>query len=537
MKHTLGALAGILIATMLSTHTIAQVTTNVAVGSAKAISLANAVTADPPGIDSIHFNPAGLVKLKNRQRQFNFFYADLNISNAFGEYSDQANELFDGLNYDPSEDTVPNSEGSIDGAAIILPGTGLQDMGFLGSIAGGFSYQLPGTNIVVGTTAYTPDAAGYTRSDTDPGRYNGKKVSLTRLTYLSPSIAWYPTPNLAVGFALTLSYQGVGMELDMRAPGLTTTLLDALNEGICPKDETGQCRDESLGPFDDIGTLLIEVEENMSPTFNVGFLWEPTDWLTFGGVYRSEDKMTLEGDFVYAYSDLWLNYWGQQIGPDVENILGDGFLTTLGEVTPLAIPLGDGHDIGEVSLKQSQPAHISFGTSVRVTPKIKVNLDVKWTEYSSWESFEINFDQELDFLRIASLLSQNAERSSLSMPRDYNDTTSFALGVEYKWDDRLDLRFGYEPRPSAIPDDKQDVMLPFGDADLYGFGFGYKLSATSHLDFALAHLRAKASVTGGESGNANSTEFDNFIYNPYSGIAFATQLKLTLIEFAYRAEF
>ena len=45
----------------------ASFTDSLTVGSAKARSLGHAVTADPPGIDSVHFNPAGLVQLNGRQ--------------------------------------------------------------------------------------------------------------------------------------------------------------------------------------------------------------------------------------------------------------------------------------------------------------------------------------------------------------------------------------------------------------------------------------------------------------------------------------
>src|SRR5690554_6988655 len=38
----------------------------------KAMSLGNAVTADPVGLMSIHFNPAGLTKLDGRQIQISF---------------------------------------------------------------------------------------------------------------------------------------------------------------------------------------------------------------------------------------------------------------------------------------------------------------------------------------------------------------------------------------------------------------------------------------------------------------------------------
>ena len=39
-----------------------QLGQNLTIANAKALSLANAVTADPPGPDSLHFNPAGLYR-------------------------------------------------------------------------------------------------------------------------------------------------------------------------------------------------------------------------------------------------------------------------------------------------------------------------------------------------------------------------------------------------------------------------------------------------------------------------------------------
>ena len=47
--------------------THASFTDSITIGNPKALSLGHAVTADPPDIDSIHFNPAGLTQLKGRQ--------------------------------------------------------------------------------------------------------------------------------------------------------------------------------------------------------------------------------------------------------------------------------------------------------------------------------------------------------------------------------------------------------------------------------------------------------------------------------------
>ena len=52
-----------LVAMLLAGHVSpcrAALVENLTMGNAKALALGNAVTADPPGVDAIHFNPAGL---------------------------------------------------------------------------------------------------------------------------------------------------------------------------------------------------------------------------------------------------------------------------------------------------------------------------------------------------------------------------------------------------------------------------------------------------------------------------------------------
>ena len=61
-KRMLGAL----LATLVASSAEAQLTQNLTLHP-KALALGNAVTADPPGIMSIHYNPAGLTKLEGRQ--------------------------------------------------------------------------------------------------------------------------------------------------------------------------------------------------------------------------------------------------------------------------------------------------------------------------------------------------------------------------------------------------------------------------------------------------------------------------------------
>src|SRR5690242_2529842 len=60
----------------------AGVTDNLAT-SPTAMAMGNAVTADPPGIESIHFNPAGLARLSGMHHVDTIFVASIRNPNRF----------------------------------------------------------------------------------------------------------------------------------------------------------------------------------------------------------------------------------------------------------------------------------------------------------------------------------------------------------------------------------------------------------------------------------------------------------------------
>ena len=68
---------------------------NLAIGNPKALALANAVTASPPGIESIHFNPAGLSRVQGRQQSINVIYGDFGVTLDFGKRTKTRQALLD----------------------------------------------------------------------------------------------------------------------------------------------------------------------------------------------------------------------------------------------------------------------------------------------------------------------------------------------------------------------------------------------------------------------------------------------------------
>ncbi len=67
---------------LLVANANAQLATNLTI-DLRALSLGNAVTADPPGVSAVHYNPAGLAKLEGRQADFQLLAANFGIQTTF----------------------------------------------------------------------------------------------------------------------------------------------------------------------------------------------------------------------------------------------------------------------------------------------------------------------------------------------------------------------------------------------------------------------------------------------------------------------
>ncbi|MCG8672845.1 MAG: outer membrane protein transport protein, partial [Pseudomonadales bacterium] len=352
-----------------------QMLQNITMGNPKALALGNAVTADPPGLDSIHFNPAGLAKLRHRGQQFKVMAAHMEITSETGPQRNSPADVagfeeFYGVPF--PEDDQANRKATATKPMLILPIEGMTKVPAIVAPFGGAWWESESMGITFATTAYTPAAFGFERDrDNDPGAYQGYEVALTRLTYLAPSIGIQFSETLSIGLSIGLSWQGFGTKTKFRAPEQTLVFLggttEQLNDAIAdPEDQLS-----ILGAFDNVGDLTLEMEDVLSPSFNIGVLWEPTPWLAFGLVYQSEAKADMEGEFSMRYSE---EFYGTTT--DLKPI--SPLLALVGGAEFAAVPFQE----GDASLEMTMPQHLSLGTSVQILPDLKVNVDVKWTDYS-----------------------------------------------------------------------------------------------------------------------------------------------------------
>lgn len=508
-----------------------QLMQNLSIGSPKAIALANAVTATGTGIDSIHYNPAALSRYDKRRLHLKGLVAHFKISAEFGEYFDEAEELASFIDYE--SDPVPGTSSETTQPAIMMPFVGLIEPPFLGFPIGGMSYRPKDSNITFATGVYSPAGFGYKREEDDPASYSGETVAMTRLTYFAPTVAVQVTDDFSAGVSLGFSWQGLGIVLPARAPHVAIGVIEEIGNRACPNGATegGFCESlgDPLGIYDSIGTLETELEDALSLTFNLGLLWDPYPWLSLGFVYQSEGVGELKGDFKMTYEDSWTEYWSRQ--PEILR-------------SQSWFPQGSSGEEGKATTELIQPQHASIGLSMQVTPSWRVNVDLKWTETSAWDVMKFEFDQPIDLLLLAGMIQPEEvpDSQTLIMPRKYQDTTSWAVGMEYQWSDHLTLRWGIEDRLSGIPKDRQDVLFPVADTYFYGAGFAYQQDRDTLIEVGFGYLKSEADVPANSSYNANYTgytegeDFDmgTVIYNPYAGIDFTTEVEAYLISISYQ---
>ena len=510
-----GALALAAALVLASTASRASLTENLGTNPI-AMSMGNAVTADPPGVASIHFNPAGLTRLKGNVREDAFFGASVKPYASFS-----APEGFDigGWTDDPLIGTKTGPVRS----TLFIPMIGVLKAR-LPAAAGsslGLSFNKPGSPWTFATALYVTQGVGldHTTDPNDPARFDGRKVVMQRLVYASPTVAykWSDTLSFAVG--VPIAHHGMGLETDMRMPNKLLGIMGELQNGWCgqggnPLDQFafGLCGDGKGGgrlrPFDKVGSMAFEMTAPADPTLNLGVLWEPTPWFAAGAVFQSGAKTVLTGRYVF------------QAEPNLDTFVRGMYSSLLGPIVastfgfPTSIPAVQ---TGNATLVLPFPEHLQLGIKLKPIPRLQINVDAGWTNWGRWDKFTFKFDQGIKLLEMARIFGI-ADSSKLEIPRGYKSTVDVSMGLQLQLTDAITLRAGWEPRKSSIPLNKMDLIAPLPDLTIKSVGVGYQWKEGTRIDIAASYASARFNLPAETSCNLNCSDFFNVIYNPYAGL-------------------
>jgi long-subunit fatty acid transport protein len=515
LAHALPAAAALVLA---AAPAHAALTENIAV-SPVAMSMGNAVTADPPGLDSIHFNPAGLAKIKANTRSDTLFGAVLRTTAEFHQP--------DGFDIGGwTEDPLNGTKSDHSKQAIFIPIAGKASPRLPLAVAAGLglAWHNEGSPWTFATATYVPQAVGIDRSKNpdDPARFDGKKVVIQRLVYLSPSVGYQVNDKFSVGLAVPIAHQGFSLDTEMRFPnkllGIIGKLqdawcgdngnpLDTLGFGLCGTDASGQ-QSGRLRPFNSVGEMKFAGTSPADITFNVGALWQPTDSIGLGAVYQSGSKTVLTGQYNFHANPMLPEFvrhmYGSLFGPVVAAMFG----------FPTSIPTDQG---GNFTMVLPYPAHWQFGAKLKPIEGVQWNIDAGWTDWKKWDNLTFQFDRQVNLLDMARLFGQ-ADSSKLVIPRGYRSVWSYGTGLQLDVWDGVKLRLGYEPRRSSVPTNKIDLIAPMPDLRVKSIGLSFQKSDGMTLETDFSYAKGRFNVPAGTDCNLNCDNFFNVVYNPYAGL-------------------
>ncbi len=511
----------------------AALTDNIAAGVV-AMSLGNAVVADPPGIESIHFNPAGLARLKGEQHTQSLFVASIRTHASFHQPDD-----FDigGWKQDPLNGTHTGEEKQ----RLYVPGIGLLGARLPAAVAGGpgISYNREGSPFTFGTATYVSQAMSITRTDpNDPGNFDGKVTHIQRLVLASPAVGWKVSDTVSVGVAVPIAHAAFVLNTDMRMPNTLIGITGQVQNGWCPKDGgnlldtlgPGLCsggNEGRLSPFKRAANFQFDMTAPLDPTINLGVLWEPKDWFAVGVAYQGGSKTRYSGRYEFK-TDPMIRRFVQGL---YSSLMGPIIAATLG--MPQSVPEIQN---GNVTATIPFPSHLQVGFKLKPTERLQFNVDANYTDWGSWDAITLKFDQSIKLLEVARMFGIT-DSTQLRMPRGYKSVIHWGFGMQTKVSDKLLLRFGYEPRKSSIPADKIDLVAPLPDTKLYSVGFNYKINKDTDINLTASYLKGDFNAPAGTSCNLNCTNFFNIVYNPYAGLDVAGGIRVRYLGFSFTKRF
>jgi long-subunit fatty acid transport protein len=390
---------------------------------------------------------------------------------------------------------------------------------------------------------FAPFAVGLRNTKNSPMSLLGQKAWLMRMSFLTPAIAYKLTDTVSVGASVGIGPSMFVMELYMRAPNDMSALTGALGDAtkgleipvVSELTLPPPWFNGGMYPYDTQGHLQVAVEDYITTSYNLGLLWQPYEWFSFGACYQSESQSLMEGDFRmdYGYEFRRTVDW---FGRSPLTII----TAAIFDLPTKSVP----YQKGTATMDLTWPARLQLGMMLRPIKQVKFTCDANWTDWAVQQKWVIQMDQKIQFMQFTRMLGYPFSTDSLVIVHNFKDTWHLSYGCEIKPDEKLALRLGYDPRPTSVRDNLFGP-LPMSDIKVYSVGIGIvvddkpkpvpknmheltqQINNPNAIDINVSYIKlADKTVLSNTSKNLNSTSFTDIVYNPYAGLDWHQKMHL-----------
>ncbi|ABR84165.2 TPA: hypothetical protein L6B08_23795 [Pseudomonas aeruginosa] len=375
-------------------------------------------------------NPAAMAFIDKRIAQLTVNYADVDIKYNGNAYDYQGNPMTGGYPFDPatggpSADALPTNDGGQAGFGAWLPT--------------GFMVIPINDQLVFGLSQVVPMGM---RSTWDPN-WKGRDFAVdTKIETagLSGSLSFKVNENFSLGAGVIIQ----------RTSGFVSQNLDVY---------AAAANSPNLGlPFPaQVSSALMRVKvDNTSPGWFAGVVWKPTMRDSLGFAYHAKIRNKLEGHYNLYIHD----------GGPTDTILDSGLIG-------VAYPGLDLRRGASASARLDIPAYASLDWVHQFNDRFSLGATATWTEWSSFEDLTL----------------KSHGSTIVSIPYNYRNTWTLALGGDYRLTDQFTVRAGVAYDQTPTHNSTRDPRIPDGDRYFASLGAGYRFKSMPELSIDAAYSR------------------------------------------------
>ena len=299
------------------------------------------------------------------------------------------------------------------------------------------------------------------------GRYQGVKSEVKTIN-INPAISWQATPNFAVGVGV--NWQRVDAEFTQHV-----NYSGAIATGAQGLAAAGQITPATAGAIiaatSGLDSKLKLDADDSSWGWNVGMLWDLNPNTRIGASYRSEIKYEARGNANFDNPTVTVP---APIAPVVA-LITNGINTTR---------TYNGGITSDIKL----PAIVNVSLFSRLNDRWDVMADLQWTGWSSIK--------DLTFVRT------DGTGVLGSTPENFDDSWRFAVGANYRHNDRWMFRGGVAFDQSPVNNTDRTPRLPDDDRWWFSFGAQYKWNPNLKFDAGFTYITAHDASISQTAGSA-----------------------------------
>lgn len=252
-------------------------------------------------------------------------------------------------------------------------------------------------NFFGGVAFYTPYGSSINWGKAWPGAVLNQSVDLKVFT-VQPTLSWRPVKQLSVGAGLMVSWGSVNLNKGLIPASSMNAVVAGLN--AMAGAPIFHPYENNMPP----ASVNLNGKSELALGVNVGVMYQPFDFLTFGASFRSKQTMKVSnGNATLEYAD---NQAAQILGDELDILNSANFNASM-----------------------PCPYVFTIGVSYKPIPKLLVAFDAQLNGWKTYKELDIAFPD----------LSAKYQQH---LPKHYSNAWTYHIGAEYNLTHRLDLRAG-----------------------------------------------------------------------------------------------